>query len=49
MRQGDYEIVGISPIGALYGFVTDRSIDSPKKLAGKKITVLDNAPNRNTW
>lgn len=44
MRQGDYEIVGISPIGALYGFVTDRSIDSPKKLAGKKITVLDNAP-----
>ncbi len=44
MRQGDYEVVSISPTGALFGFVIDRSINSPEKLAGKKITVLDNAP-----
>ena len=44
MRDGDYEIMSISPTGALFGFVTDRSIDSPEKMAGKKITVLDNAP-----
>jgi hypothetical protein len=44
MRQDDYEILGITPTGALFGFVTDRSIDTPQKMAGKKITVLDNAP-----
>ncbi len=44
MREGDYEILSITPTGALFGFVTDKSIDSPKKMAGKKITVLDNAP-----
>lgn len=44
MREGDYEIVAISPIGALLGFVNDRRIDTPKKMAGKRITVLDNAP-----
>ena len=44
MRQDDYEIMGITPTGALFGFVTDRSIDTPQKMAGKKITVLDNAP-----
>lgn len=44
MREGEYEVLSIVPTGALFGFVTDRSIDSPKKMAGKKITVLDNAP-----
>lgn len=44
MREGDYEVLSIVPTGALYGFVIDRSIDSPAKMVGKKITVLDNAP-----
>jgi len=44
MREGEYEIMSIAPTGALFGFVTDKAINSPKKMAGKKITVLDNAP-----
>jgi TRAP-type C4-dicarboxylate transport system substrate-binding protein len=44
MRDGDYEIMSISPTGALFGFVVDKSINTPEKMAGKKITVLDNAP-----
>ena len=44
MRQGDYEIVSIVPGGAVFPFVNDKSIDSPEKLAGKKIAVLDSAP-----
>lgn len=41
MVKGDYEVVGIVPLGAAYVFVRDRSIDSIEKAAGKKIAVLD--------
>ena len=44
MRKGDYEIVGIAPIGAVFLFVNDKNIHGPKDLSGKRITVLDNAP-----
>lgn len=44
MRKGDYEIVGIAPIGAVFLFVNDKNIHAPKDLSGKRITVLDNAP-----
>ncbi|OUS23640.1 hypothetical protein A9Q99_26710 [Gammaproteobacteria bacterium 45_16_T64] len=44
MRSGEYEVIGILPIGAIYPFVTDKSINSPEALAGKRIAVLDNAP-----
>ncbi|MBL4793961.1 MAG: hypothetical protein JKY24_00210 [Pseudomonadales bacterium] len=44
MISGEYEIATILPVGALYGFVADRSIRDIKDLAGKKITVLDNTP-----
>ncbi len=44
MRKGDYEIIGIAPIGAIFLFVTDRTIESPQDMAGKRVTVLDNAP-----
>lgn len=44
MREGDYEITSIVPAGAVFPFVNDKSIDSPEKLAGKKIPVLDSAP-----
>lgn len=44
MRKGEYEIVGISPIGAIFIFVNDKNITTPEHMAGKRITVLDNAP-----
>ncbi|TNC80977.1 MAG: hypothetical protein C9356_11565 [Oleiphilus sp.] len=44
MRKGPYEVIGIAPIGAVFLFVNDRRIHAPKDLSGKRITVLDNAP-----
>ncbi len=44
MRQGDYEIIGIAPIGAVFMFVNDKKIHAPRDLAAKRITVLENAP-----
>jgi hypothetical protein len=44
MRKGEYEIIGISPIGAIFLFVNDKTIKTPEDMAGKRITVLDNAP-----
>jgi len=44
LRKGEYEIIGISPIGAIFLFVKDRNIKVPADMAGKRITVLDNAP-----
>ncbi|MEL0027699.1 MAG: putative solute-binding protein, partial [Perlucidibaca sp.] len=41
MKRGEYEVVGIIPLGAAYVFVRDRSINSIEKAAGKKIAVLD--------
>ena len=41
MISGNYEVVGIVPLGAAYVFVRDRSINSIEKAAGKKIAVLD--------
>lgn len=41
MVSGNYEVVGIMPMGAAYLFVNDRSINSVGKLSGKKIAVLD--------
>ena len=44
MRDGEYEIVSIIPGGAVFMFVNDKNINSVEKLAGKKLAVLDNAP-----
>lgn len=41
MKSGNYEVVGIFPLGAAYVFVRDKSINSIEKAAGKKIAVLD--------
>ncbi|HEX6591101.1 MAG TPA: putative solute-binding protein, partial [Moraxellaceae bacterium] len=41
MVSGNYEVAGISPMGAAYLFVNDRSINSVGKLSGKKIAVMD--------
>lgn len=44
MRKGYYEVIGIAPIGAIFLFVNDKKIQAPGDLAGKRITVLENAP-----
>ena len=44
MRNGEYEIIGIGPIGAIFLFVNDKAIQNPSDMAGKRVTVLDNAP-----
>jgi len=41
MVSGNYEVAGLTPMGAAYLFVNDRSINSVGKLSGKKIAVLD--------
>ncbi len=41
MRQGEYEIAGIMPGGAVYVFVRDRQINSVEAAAGKRIATLD--------
>jgi len=41
MSQGDYEVVGMIPLGAAYIMVNDRKINTLAKAAGKKIAVLD--------
>lgn len=41
MKKGNYEVVGVVPIGDAYLMVRDRSINTVAKAAGKKIAVLD--------
>lgn len=41
MVSGDYEVVGVIPVGSAYLFVNDRSINTVAKGAGKKVAVLD--------
>lgn len=41
MVSGPYEVAGIVPLGAVYPFVDDRSINTLAKAAGKKIAVFD--------
>lgn len=41
MVSGDYEVAGVTPFGAAYLFLNDRSINNVSKLSGKKIAYLD--------
>ncbi len=41
MVTGQYEVIGIAPLGGAYIMVRDRQINSIEKAAGKKIAVLD--------
>lgn len=41
MVSGAYEIAGIVPLGSVYPFVNDRSINTLAKAAGKKVAVFD--------
>jgi TRAP-type C4-dicarboxylate transport system substrate-binding protein len=39
--SGGYELAGIMPLGAVYPFVNDRSIDTLEKAAGKRVAAMD--------
>lgn len=41
MVSGNYEVAGLTPMGAAYLFVNDRNINTVGKLSGKKIAVMD--------
>lgn len=41
MVSGPYEVTGIIPLGSVYPFVNDRSINTLAKAAGKRIAVFD--------
>ncbi|EZQ02166.1 MULTISPECIES: putative solute-binding protein [unclassified Acinetobacter] len=41
MKNGNYEVAGVIPVGDAYLMVRDRSINTVAKAAGKKIAVLD--------
>lgn len=42
MHVGQYEVAGILPLGAAYAFVNDRSINTLKGAAGKRVAAFDN-------
>jgi len=42
--NGNYEVAGVLPIGAVYMFVNDRTIDTVAEFSGKKMSVLNAAP-----
>ena len=44
MRNGDFEVIGIQPAGAVFIFSNDNSIKGLSDLAGKKMAVLDTMP-----
>ncbi|HEX4878229.1 MAG TPA: putative solute-binding protein [Limnobacter sp.] len=39
--HGKFQVVGLTPLGAAYVMVNDRSINSIEKAAGKKVAVMD--------
>jgi hypothetical protein len=39
--NGNYEVSGILPAGAIYLFLRDRTVDSVEELQGKKVATLD--------
>lgn len=41
MVSGNYEVVGVTPLGSAYLLVNDRKINTLAKAAGKRVAVLD--------
>lgn len=41
MRSGNYEVMGVLPMGSAYLFVKDKNIDDVDALAGKSIAVME--------
>lgn len=44
MSNGKYEIVASFPVGSMYVFVNDKSIDTVADFSGKKISILNGDP-----
>lgn len=44
MRNGEFEIIGIQPAGAVFIFSNDNTIRGVSDLAGKRMAVLDTMP-----
>lgn len=44
MIEGNYEVVTTFPVGSMYAFVKDRSVDTIDKFAGKKLAILNDDP-----
>ena len=44
MKEGEFEVVGIQPGGAIFLFVRDRYMKSISDLAGRKMGVLESMP-----
>lgn len=44
MTQGPFEVVATFPVGSMYAFVNDRSINSIEDFAGRRLSVLNNDP-----
>ncbi|MFT7373495.1 MAG: ABC-type amino acid transport substrate-binding protein, partial [Oleiphilaceae bacterium] len=44
MTEGNYEVIATFPVGSMYAFVNDRSIDTIEKFAGKSISILNGDP-----
>lgn len=42
--NGNYEVAGVLPVGAVYMFVNDQQIDTVAEFSGKKISVLNASP-----
>lgn len=44
MQEGEFEIIGIQAAGAIYLFSNDRDVTTLSDLAGKRMAILDTAP-----
>lgn len=44
LRNGEYEVIGIAPAGAVHVYLRNRKLLNPSDLAGKKIPVLQGLP-----
>jgi len=44
MTQGNFEVVATFPVGSMFAFVNDRSINSIDDFTGKKIAILNGDP-----
>jgi hypothetical protein len=44
MTEGNYEVVATFPVGSMFAFVNDKTIDSIDDFAGKKLAILNGDP-----
>jgi len=44
MTQGNYEVVATFPVGSMFAFVNDRSINNIEGFSGKKLAILNGDP-----